>query len=49
MIIWKRVQCWSDLEMLCGFKKNNISSCWSADKDEEDLSKLNEWIDLLDE
>ena len=21
MIIWKRVQCWSDLEMLCGFKK----------------------------
>ena len=41
--------------MLVGFRnamrlqKNNISSCWSADKDEEDLSKLNEWIDLLDE
>lgn len=30
-------------------QNNNISSCWTADANDEDLSKINQWIDLFDE
>ena len=50
---WKK---WHEkTTILVGFESakrlqnNNISSCWTADANDEDLSKINQWIDLFDE